>query len=819
MKKKLIIALTAGIALCGMIGLSACDSCNDEATSHEHNYIGWKSDNVYHWYECKNSGCDEIIKDKGAHIDTDNNGECDECGYVVGMVTHVHDYGTEWMTDSTYHWHECQNAGCDEKIKDKDIHFDESNDGYCDECGVKVDTGASLHEHPLTYYPRMNATCVSTGNSAYYGCNTCNRLFLDARGSSEIEDKSSVIIPMIEHNLTYTRPRMPTCSISGNTAYYSCEYCMKWFEDEDARKEITDKASVIIPFRHTIQFMPYTPPTCIHDGYEEHYACMSCGKLYEDEEGKNEITDKTSIVITERADHEYDGKTCAVCGKLKPTDGLMFRYLEESDSYEVSQGTASDADIVIPEEYNGKPVTRIADYAFHGNETECLMASIVIPDSITRIGSGAFRGCGNLVAVDLPSKLVSISNYVFFGCTKLLVVNINSNITAIGNDAFRNCTSLTTINNIPDTIANIGEGAFYNCGSLTDITIPSATAFIDANAFWGCGNITIYCEALSKPVGWNNEWNYCSGGYTTGDDGNSTEKVFCPVVWDYKHNDVAEDGYIYILNNGVKYTVKDRVATVTYQSLDLSGEVVIPSALTYKGNTYPVTTIAEKAFYGCASLLSVTIPESVTNIGASAFEGCSAVTIFCKLKENEKPAGWVDTDKNNHWNKNGYAVVWDCDNTDVSSDGYRYVVFDGLKYKLGGIGSQTATLDRQAANLSGSLTVPAFITYQKVNYAVTGINMLAFSNCTALNEITLTSVYFIGISAFSGCISLNKITLAGTLSSITENVFKGCVSLTDITFNGTIDQWGKVTFRTGWDSNTGNYTVHCTNGDIKKEQN
>ena len=816
MKTKLLLTAAVTVTFCGMFGLSACSSCGDNG--HTHNYGGWKSDKVYHWHECKNDGCDEKIKDKTAHVDTDNDGECDECGYFVGTVGHTHDYSTEWSKDSTYHWHECKNDGCDAKVIDREIHFDASDDGFCDACGDKVDIGTTVHEHPIMFYAKTEASCTMDGNSAYYACSTCNKLFFDSKGTNEIVDKSIVMLPKIPHALTFHDETEPTCTDSGNTAYYSCSYCARWFTDADGEEEITDKSTAVIAPRHNLTLVPLTLPTCIEDGNEAYYICGTCEKWFSDENGENEINDKTSVKITERADHIYDGKNCTVCGELKPTEGL--KYTDKGDYYEVSLGDATDVDIVIPAVYGGKPVTAIADDAFRipflvineegEEEVEYRgynMASITIPDSITHIGNRAFYGCGNLVTVTLPDSLGYIGEEVFFGCSSLQIVDTGKGITAIGNNAFRNCLSLTTIN-ISDKVTHIGQGAFYRCPVLTDITIPAGTNIIDEDAFSGCTNLTIYCEATEKPVGWVDEWNYCSSIFNQ--NGTVSKKIFCPVVWDCKNNDLAEDGNIYAVRGGIKYTINNGTATVVYQSLDLSGAAEILPAVTYKNNSYPVTAIEASAFSGCTSLTSLTIPESVTYIGANAFEGCSALTIYCKA--NQKPEGWEDSD-NGKWNNSKCPVVWDCDNDAVASDGYIYVVVDGLRYTLNALGDEKAKLVVQPANLSGSITIPQTITYLGTQYIVDGIGDFAFSGCTSVTEVTVSyGVTFIGYKSFSGCISLNKITISGSVGSIGSKAFSGCTALTEIKYNGNKDGWSSIRKGTDWNEYTGEYTVYCNSG-------
>ena len=84
--------------------------------------------------------------------------------------------------------------------------------------------------------------------------------------------------------------------------------------------------------------------------------------------------------------------------------------------------------------------------------------------------------------------------------------------------------------------------------------------------------------------------------------------------------DVEIDGIYYNL------IAEDGVAEVTSGDNKYTSEIVIPESIPYNGTTYPVTSISERAFYGCISLTSVTIPNSVTSIGGSAFDGCSRLT-------------------------------------------------------------------------------------------------------------------------------------------------------------------------------------------------
>ena len=82
--------------------------------------------------------------------------------------------------------------------------------------------------------------------------------------------------------------------------------------------------------------------------------------------------------------------------------------------------------------------------------------------------------------------------------------------------------------------------------------------------------------------------------------------------------------------NGIYYTKNDSGETlsVTYSPTKYTGAINIPASVTYKGTSYPVTSIGDRAFCNCSGLISVTIPDSVTSIGWGTFENCSGLTFI-----------------------------------------------------------------------------------------------------------------------------------------------------------------------------------------------
>ena len=272
------------------------------------------------------------------------------------------------------------------------------------------------------------------------------------------------------------------------------------------------------------------------------------------------------------------------------------------------------------------------------------LKSITIPASVSTIGIRVFEGCisleniiveenneyykdvdGNLYNIDgttliqyaagkkdtsfiVPDSVTRIDDSAFSDDASLTSIIIADSVIDIGDGAFNNCNSLTDIV-IPNNVKSIGKAAFFDCYSLTSIVIPHSVVSMGSHMFGNCNLLTIYCEASEKPSGWDNNWNSS-----------------CPVVWNCNNNDVANDGYIYQVIDGIRYSLKDGEAIVVRQPINISGDITIPSSVTYKGNTYNVTSIAESAFYNCSSLTSIEIPNSVTNIGSSAFRNFSLLT-------------------------------------------------------------------------------------------------------------------------------------------------------------------------------------------------
>ena len=182
-----------------------------------------------------------------------------------------------------------------------------------------------------------------------------------------------------------------------------------------------------------------------------------------------------------------------------------------------------------------------------------------------------------------------ICDSAFYGCDFLSEIVIPSSVTSIGDSAFSYCASLSEIV-IPSSVTSIGKGAFSCCVSLSEIVIPSSVTSIGYKAFCGCSSLK-YISIPKSVIGLNGnpfvEWK---------------GKLEC-----LSPNFVYEDDVLFN---------KDKSRIISFRNQNIES-YVIPSS---------VTSIGDRAFYGCRSLSEIAIPSSVTSIGDWAFSRCASLS-------------------------------------------------------------------------------------------------------------------------------------------------------------------------------------------------
>ena len=241
--------------------------------------------------------------------------------------------------------------------------------------------------------------------------------------------------------------------------------------------------------------------------------------------------------------------------------------------------------------------------------------ALKLSGTITAFSKGTFSGCTELTSVTIPDGVIGIGESVFEGCTKLTEVKLPAKLTKIGSNTFSGCSSLTSIT-IPKNVTKIAGSAFSGCTKLENITIPAGVTEIGWGAFKDCKKLTeIHLPARLNEIGGNPFSGCINHTKLTVEVGNLKYK--------------SENNMIYTLN---MQTLVCAAGGLT--SISIPNSVTAIGAGAFSGYTgltsitipKDVTAIGYSAFSGCTKLESITIPKSLTSIDVYTFENCSALT-------------------------------------------------------------------------------------------------------------------------------------------------------------------------------------------------
>jgi len=509
------------------------------------------------------------------------------------------------------------------------------------------------------------------------------------------------------------------------------------------------------------------------------------------EEPTEELTEEPSEESTEEPTEEPSEESTE-----EPTEepsfsqGLEYRLLGDGTYGVVGVGTCADTAIVIPETYEGKPVTSIGNSAFE----DCTsLTSVVIPEGVTSIGKSSFKHCNSLRSITLPfvgATEDGISNTHFgyiFGASSYYYSNtyipgslktvVITGGESIGSHAFDGCTWVSSIV-IPEGVTSIGEYAFSSCDSLTSIVIPEGVTSIGEYAFYGCDSLaSVYVTDIAKwcaiefgsssanPLGCAGSL-YLNGALVThleipasvtsiGNYAFAGCTGLSSIVIPESVTSIGSDAFDGCRSlTGVYVTDIAKWCAIEFGSsyanpLGCAGSLYLNGALvTHLEIPASVTSIGNYAFAGCTGLSSIVIPEGVTRIGKGAFHGCDSLTSITLPFVGAAKDGASNT----HF---GYifGASDHYDNDDVVPSSLETVVVTGG----------------------------------------TSIGEDAFYYCDSLTSITIPEgVTSIGEYAFSSCDSLTSIVIPASVTSIGEYAFYGCDSLASVYYGGTAEDWSNI---------------------------
>ena len=397
-------------------------------------------------------------------------------------------------------------------------------------------------------------------------------------------------------------------------------------------EEITTEPEVTTEHVCSYDIVEVTVPvTCTTDG-EEKVSC-TCGNYYTNTlwcEG-HQFGDWTTTDYTCTADGEKtrschcgeverevlparhtadDEGMCTVCGEVAYTKGLVFELINNRTAYMIDRYQGDSVDVVVPNFYNGLPVTKIDGGAFTRFFEEGPVESIKLPKTITEISSEGFGGCPNLKHIEMAAGnpvyhsvdnclIQTESRTLVAGCVNS-VIPADGSVTVIGDYAFADCMGLTEIV-IPDGITRINVCAFQQCRNLESITLPKDLLYIGIQAFFRCNALTnISIPSSIKFVG-NEAFDQC---------------------YNLPYHDYENLRYLGNSENPFVLLVDVTIEEITTCTIADGTRV-----------------ICSKTFKNCNNLDRVLIPESVVAIHEDAFEYSGLEKL-----EFECTEGWCQTD-------------------------------------------------------------------------------------------------------------------------------------------------------------------------------
>jgi hypothetical protein len=380
--------------------------------------------------------------------------------------------------------------------------------------------------------------------------------------------------------------------------------------------------------------------------------------------------------------------------------------------------------------------------------TRSPFGDLIIPDTIeslpvNSIGESAFGntyyGYGpwtNITSVAIPSGITSIGRSAFQGCTSLTNVAIPEGVSSIAESTFGNCRSLISVT-IPNGVTNIGSWAFSSCVALKSITIPENISTIGWGAFE-------YCSSLAS-VHLPDALHTIQGAVF--DNCNSLTSIT-----------VSAGNVLYSSQDGV--LLNKAQSTLVIVPAGRQGTYIVPNS---------ITDIGAVAFSGCTGITAIGLGSSVTSDVASVLSKCSSVTNITASPQSQV------------YSSND-GILFDKAGTQL------------LRFPVGRVGDYTIPFGTDSIGRSAFSGCPRLT---NINFpsSMTSIGRSAFSFCNGLTNITIpSSVTSIGSYAFLGCYQLAKITIPSSVTHIESSTFRNCFSLTNLSIPEGVTSIGFTAF-------------------------
>ncbi len=634
---------------------------------------------------------------------------------------------------------------------------------YCDECHEELSretVALPALGHDLIHHDGKPATCTEDGYSEYDACSRCDYV------------SGKTVVPATGHIHTATREenrKEATCTEPGS--YELVTYCL------DDEVELS---------RKTVE-LPATGHTCENATYvwsEDNSSCAAKGKC---KNCQAELSETVSALKQEGIATETEGgfvqftatfeepsfeaqiKTIGTSEPVGTYDKLAFTLDERHESYSVKAKSTNIADpVIVPATYKGLPVRSVAKSGF---EKCASIKTVVLPESIEEIETYAFYD-SSIQSISLPKNLKRLPNCAFASCDNLKTLSIPDSLESLGDGAvmakeyteyeggrylgnqsnpyliFVKALNVLTIESckIHEGCRFIADGAFSQTGKMTSLTIPDSVISIGSDAFRYAGFRTLSLPASLQTIPADafayaqklefNEY----GGAKYLPIGDEPYAVLIGMVGEPTHVDVKE-GCRLIAGSAFKNAAK-------LESISL------PETL---------SSIGAYAFSGCSALSSLSLPESLETIESRAFQNCTSIKTLALPSKLKKLGEGAFVACKGLYSAKIPASIASFGKDAFASCGLTLVEIEEGLPALG---------DNAFGACNGLVSV-------KLPRSITKIPDRLFRSCNGLKTVDFLTdaITEIGARAFWSCENLSRIEIPDSVKVIHAYAFDGCVRL------------------------------------------
>ncbi len=842
MKKKILtLFLILVAALC--FGFIGCDGNNEKGHEHFYDMNFWFSDGTYHWHQCSRIDefeCDAKVIDKEKCSDSDGDGYCDICKYriMVHVLTHIAAKEPTCTEPGNIEYYTCSH--CDKWFTDdKGLHevvavgfFAEKNGGVyipthtyvggeCSVCHTPEPSEGvyyTINEGEDGQYASVDYIWGSDATKVVIAVDFLGVPVTEIKESACDSDSDIVSIVIPDSVKTIGKYAFRNCSnlsevkigngveTIGANVFTDCEKLNSVIFGSSV-KEIGQEAfkgtaitDIVLPASlKTVGIDAFTSTTLtkvtFEEGIEKVSSCAfrSCSAL-------SEVVFPNSMTAIERDAFLGCGFTdLTIPGNIKEISFSAFQDCTKLQRVVLSEGVEKLAErtedsagfgpFINCTELNSVTFPRTIEYIGEGSFWGTKLNELDLSDctALTFIGKEAFTNT-QLEKVVLPNSVENIVD-AFSGNEKLTTVTLGTGLKDY-TGAFSNCTALTTVN-MPDGLTVISSA--FSFSKIREIKIPSSVTFIDSYAFFRCKEL----EEITIP---DSVTQIGAEGRLFGE----CEKLHT-LHWNASCEFASqpEYGYLpYVLGNDSE-TSPEMTITIGENVTKLCPYMFAAAKINSITVPDSVVEIGDHAFYRCKKLKNITLPKGLISIGKEAF----ADTEYCEDTKNKDESGVVYIDNylikatklinDNYTIRPGTTVI-----ADFAFEGYAKIKNLEIPYGVVTIGDSAFL----GCGITGVLNIPGSVkTIGKLGFSACDMDKITFNNglvlignsafylCNGLTTVEIPdSVERIESFAFAGCYKLEKVTLGKGLKYIDNSIFQHSDALTEIKFDGTYNHWVEI---------------------------